>query len=727
MTMVTLWARLGIQKKIFAGLAAILGLMAAMVIVGIVAQRNEAGVSDQLITRLLPARAALRSVRRLIVEADDAGAWYILAAEPARRRFLAVYRTDTAQIDRSLQMIRAAQVRRYWAQYKAGNEHAFALASRGEIARARRTYVNTSYQPLVAAIDRYESDAIDAPIRAAEARRAAIRTAAAIWAIALAAAALGIAIVIAMRLGGTLRRRLVTVSGAISEVVRSDLARLDESFRNIAEGDLDAPRYVCDRRPLAGGDGDELAVLASSYNELTAGLHHLSQHIDESVLSARRRREAEERLSYLQQYDETTGLANRRLLHAQLERAIRLHRRGSGPIAVAYVGLIGLEKIEDSFGRDIAARALKIAAYRLEGAVRESDLVARAGYAEFAAVRHAAAPEEALEFARGAIARLSQPFMLGGRQLVVSVGAGISLYPRDGQDADELLRNANTAMWYARDVGTGEVALYDPRLRSRSLARVTIESDLQRALAAGEFEIHYQPIVNILERRICSFEALLRWRHPRLGLLQPSSFIDVAEDSGAIEALGTWVLETACAQVRRWRAQGHDVALSVNVSMRQFRGNLLRIVQRALANTNFPPHALELELTESLFLADRESAEGALAGLKRLGVGIAIDDFGTGYSSFAYLRSFPLDALKIDRSFVTEITSKPFDVAIARAIILMGRSLGIRVIAEGVEDARQGAALHKLGCDVMQGYYFGKPLPPNESLALLESAVVPAS
>jgi EAL domain-containing protein (putative c-di-GMP-specific phosphodiesterase class I) len=295
------------------------------------------------------------------------------------------------------------------------------------------------------------------------------------------------------------------------------------------------------------------------------------------------------------------------------------------------------------------------------------------------------------------------------------------MYPRDGRDADELLRNATTAMSYAKTSGSGEVALYKPSLRSQSLERVTLESDLKRAVAAKEFEVHYQPIINVATRRIDAFEALLRWHHPRFGLLEPSSFIDVAEDTGTIEALGTWVLQTACEQGRRWHDAGHDIGISVNVSMRQFRGDVLGIVEGVLASTGFPARQLELELTESLLLTDRPRAQNALGALKRLGVRVAIDDFGTGYSSLAYLRTFPLDALKIDRSFVSDITSKSYDEAIARTIILLGRTLGVRVIAEGVEDVQQAAILHKLGCDAMQGYFFGKPSPANEWLQLLES------
>ncbi len=733
--MVTIWSRLGIQKKILASLAVIVLLMLAAVVVDAFARITDRRLSDDLILRLLPARTDLRSAKRLILAADDDGAWYLLSGEStAGRGYLRGYRSDLTQISAWLgsaqRTLRSSSDEALLAAFKArfdayqqGNEKAFALARAGKAEQARRAYVNVGYVPMMHALNQYEAVAVQAQIRGVEEQRFRVRRFADAFAAAIGIGSVALAVTVGVRTGGMLRRRLGKVSNALADVVGSDLVQLDESFRNIAEGNLSAPRYVCVRPSIDDRGGDELALLAASYNRLIEGLRDLSQRIDESVLDARRRLEVEQRLQYLQEYDDVTGMPNRHLLQAELDRAIHAHTLLTGPIAIAYFGVIGLDKIQDSFGRPFAERALKLTAERLKDALRPTDIPARGGGdGEFiAALDPVDGRDDAMTRTRELITRLSGPFNLDGRELVVSVSAGLSMYPRDGRDADELLRNATTAMSYAKTSGSGEVALYRPSLRSQSLERVTLESDLKRAIAAKEFEVHYQPIVNVATRHIDAFEALLRWRHPRFGLLEPASFIDVAEDTGAIEALGTWVLQTACAQGRSWHQSGHDVGISVNVSMRQFRGDVLGVVEGALASTDFPARQLELELTESLLLTDRPRAQNALGELKRLGVRVAIDDFGTGYSSLAYLRTFPLDALKIDRSFVSDITSKSYDEAIARTIILLGRTLGVRVIAEGVEDVQQAAILHKLGCDAMQGYFFGKPSPANEWMQLLES------
>jgi diguanylate cyclase (GGDEF)-like protein len=466
--------------------------------------------------------------------------------------------------------------------------------------------------------------------------------------------------------------------------------------------------------------GDELGSLAECYNDLIDALRDMGRRIDQAVLHARRSKEAEERLAYLQRYDEVTGIPNRELLRLELDHTLRTARRTGISAAVLYIGLIGFDKVTGSFGRACAEQVLRFAAERLCSAMRPSDMCARGRGDDFVVLfEPVIGREDALHRGRRILEVLSRPYSIEGQELLLNASAGAAVHPYDGQDADELMRNAHTAMSFAREAGAGEVVPYVPELRAQSLERLTMEFDLQRALSAAEFELHYQPIVNVNERRIDAFEALLRWRHPRLGLLDPAAFIDIAESTGAIEALGTWVLETACDQTRRWQAQGFDVGISVNVSMRQFRGDLFKVVESVLSATHLPARSLELELTESVILTDRPAAVAALSSLKGLGVRVAIDDFGTGYSSFSYLRSFPLDAVKIDRSFVTDITSKSFDEAIARAIILLGRSLGIAVIAEGVEDAGQVSALHNLGCNVMQGYFFGRPRPADECAPLL--------
>jgi diguanylate cyclase (GGDEF)-like protein len=559
-------------------------------------------------------------------------------------------------------------------------------------------------------------------INDAEARRMSLSRGAQTAAALLSEAALVLAFLIAAAIGGSLRRRLGALSDALKDVVRTDLPQLANSFQNIAAGEFRAPRYVCARRPLENMGGDEIGSLAECYNDLTDALRDMGQRIDQAVLDARRSREAEERLAYLQRYDEITGIPNRELLHLELDHALRTARRGES-LAVVYIGLLAFDKVTNSFGRAAAEHVLRFAATRLCANLGRTDMCARGRADDFIMVFDpVSGREDALQRVRRLFDALGRPFSVEGQEVLLSASAGVAVHPYDGYDADELIRNAHTAMSTAKESGTGEIVAYSPEMRTQSLERLTMEFDLQRALGAGEFELHYQPIVNVAAQRIDSLEALLRWRHPRLGLLDPSVFIDVAESSGAIETLGTWVLETACEQTRQWQSQGYDVGVAVNVSMRQFRGDLFKIVESVLSTTRLPPESLELELTETLILTDRPAAAAALASLKHLGVRVAIDDFGTGYSSFAYLRSFPLDAVKIDRSFISDITTKSFDEAIARAIILLARSLGIGVIAEGVEHVRQVAALQKLGCDVMQGYFFGRPRPAHECRLLLANS-----
>jgi diguanylate cyclase (GGDEF)-like protein len=731
--MVAFWARSGIQKKIFAALAAIVILMAGLFAANLAAERTQSALADRLVRQLIPARSSVRNVKRLIVAADDDGAWYLLEENAAARRAaLTRYRSQVGQIDSWLRATVEAAVANEeraalrvfstaWRAYLRGNEGAFMLARRGNVPQARTAYVRVSFSPVVAALSSYEH-IIQAQIDDAEVTRARVRSRTLAASSALSFAALSLAVTVAVRFGGSMRRRLGRVSSAIAEVVHTDLTQVGESFRNIAQGNLSAPRYACARTPIDDGQADEIALLAHSYNGLILGLREMAHRIDESVLEARRRREAEERLAYLRDYDERTGLANRNLLHAQLGRAIFSMRHDGAMLAVVSVGISSLQKIEDSYGHRFAERVFRDAAERLARALGERDIPARGGEDEFVVVFNPVMGRaDAEQRARSVIEELARPFVIDERQVLLRPSAGVSVYPSDGEDADELLRNANTAMSYARTAGGGHVQLYAAQLRTQTLARLTIESELEHALSASEFELYYQPIVRVGTRRVEHFEALLRWRHPRLGLLEPASFIDVAEDSTTIEAIGMWVLQTACDQVQAWRRDGHEVGVSVNVSTRQFRGDLFGIVQRALTQTQYPPNALELELTESLMLTGKDAAE-VLSSLKRLGVRLALDDFGTGYSSFAYLREFPLDTLKIDRSFVSDITARAYDEAIARAIILLGHSLGFAVVAEGVENVRQAAVLQRLGCDAMQGYFFGRPVPADEALRALRTA-----
>lgn len=721
-----------IQTRLLAGLGLILALMAAMFVVDTVAARVQAALGRRITSRLLPARVAIRSAMQWILRADDDGALCILASgSPSAAPFLQHYRGDLSRVSADLSdahrlsdlpdkdtLVDAFEQR--WLDYRRNNEEAFALAGRGEVKAAREKYVRVPYQPALEVLTRFDR-MNSAEIERAQAQDATAGRTAELTGISLNVAALGFGIVVAVRLGSSLRRRIDDVSNAMSEVVTGDLPQITTSFRNIAAGDFTAPRYVCTRNEIAETGGREAARMAATYNRLVRGLGELSFRIGDAATDAQRAREAEARLSYLSSYDETTGLPNREHLREHVESAVEGPAR-TARFGVASIKLEGFKKIDSSFGREAGRALIQLAAERLVHAARETDVVARGDIDEFFVLLHPlSGPDDAVRVASALRDVVAAPYMLDHGEAFVDATAGLSLFPAHGRNADEILRNAETAAAAARELSSAGPVLFSPAMREHSVERMAVETALQRALPAHEFEVHYQPIVKVDQPRgILGFEALLRWRHPRLGLLQPSSFIPVAEDTGLIESVGAWVLQAACAQTQTWRERGHDVRVSVNVSMRQLRRpDFLRSVRGALHDTGLPPHALELELTESFILKERDTAVRTLSALKSMGVRVAIDDFGTGYSWYGYLRYFSPDSLKIDRSFVSDITSNPFDEAIVNAMIRLGHSLHLNVIAEGVDDAGQLLTLHKLGCDEMQGYLFARPAPAEQCEHLL--------
>ncbi|PJJ21230.1 PAS domain S-box-containing protein/diguanylate cyclase (GGDEF)-like protein [Janthinobacterium sp. 67] len=437
----------------------------------------------------------------------------------------------------------------------------------------------------------------------------------------------------------------------------------------------------------------------------------------------------EQELEFQARHDILTGLANRALLRERLEQAMAVTRRSGQPLWVVFIDLDRFKFVNDTLGHDAGDLVLKNVAERLCDATREVDTVARLGGDEFVLLlpQHGNGEPGAaiLQRIQDAVA---QPLQLGEYEFFLSCCMGVAVYPDDGVDADTLIKHADIAMYRAKEQGRGHWQFYASSMNAGTLERLELESELRHALERGQFHLEYQPQLDLASGAVVGMEALLRWQHPQLGRVPPASFIGLAEEMGLIIPIGDWVLRTACAQARAWQLAGHGpLRLAVNLSARQFKQkNLLHAVAQALADTGLDAAHLELELTESMVMHDVEQATTIMAKLKALGVQLSIDDFGTGYSSLAYLRHFPIDVLKIDKTFVSDITHSIDDAAIVRAIISLAHSLRLKVIAEGVETEQQLAFLRQHGCDQMQGYLFSRPLaaPAFETL-LLEGSMLP--
>jgi diguanylate cyclase (GGDEF)-like protein/PAS domain S-box-containing protein len=435
------------------------------------------------------------------------------------------------------------------------------------------------------------------------------------------------------------------------------------------------------------------------------------------------RKEAEARATYLAHHDSLTGLPNRLLMHDRLHQAIVQARRSGGQVALMFMDLDRFKLVNDSFGHVIGDTLLKKVAARLTHCLRDTDTVARLGGDEFTIMLpDVDSPQGAGEVAERILSDFAEPFSEAEQELYVSASIGISLFPRDGTAPDELVKHADTAMYSAKDSGRNTDCYFTEGLNREVREKVTMESGLRKAIERGELRLYYQPKIDLVSRRVIGAESLVRWQHPTLGLVSPSKFIPIAEESGLIVPLGEWVLNAACAQMRLWQEQGHELQVAINVSARQFRqGNLADLVLRAMAAAHVDARFIEIEVTESAIMNDAQSSIATLEAMKSRGISISIDDFGTGYSSLSYLKRLPLDVLKIDQSFVRDITNDHNDAAIVRAIIGLARSLGKKVIAEGVEDDNQLSFLNANGCNYGQGYLFGRPLDPTTFVELLRA------
>jgi diguanylate cyclase (GGDEF)-like protein len=438
-------------------------------------------------------------------------------------------------------------------------------------------------------------------------------------------------------------------------------------------------------------------------------------------------REKELRLRAMSQHDVLTDLPNRLLLKDRLIQAISRARRNRNQLAVLFLDLDGFKHINDSLGHPIGDKLLQSVAACLSACVRKSDTVSRHGGDEFVIVlSQVTHVEDAAISAAKIISELKREHSIGEHCLRVTVSIGISTYPGDGEDGETLLKNADTAMYRAKEYGRDNYQFFTPDMGFQAVERQSLESQLRYALERQELLLHYQPKVNLKTGAITSVEALVRWQHPERGLLLPGQFLTIAEDTGMIVAIGQWVLREACRQTREWLDAGLlAVPVAVNISSVEFRSDqFLEGVQVALKNACLDPRYLELELTETVLMRHAESAAHAIEQLKAIDVRLAVDDFGTGYSSLSYLTRFPTDALKVDQSFVRDIIVSAHDAIVVSAIISMGKSLKHRVIAEGVETPEQLAFLQAHGCDEGQGYYFSRPLVAQQFAKLLETGLI---
>jgi diguanylate cyclase (GGDEF)-like protein/PAS domain S-box-containing protein len=504
-------------------------------------------------------------------------------------------------------------------------------------------------------------------------------------------------------------------SAWIEAVHPDDRERMDASRRLALQGGLDQEfrilrpdgevRWLHNRSfPVTGKDG-RVTLITGLTEDITA------------------RKMDEERLQTLAHYDSLTRLPNRTLFYDRLQQTILHARREKRLAAVIFVDLDHFKHVNDTLGHAAGDRLLLQVARRLQDAIRSEDTVGRLGGDEFAVIlTNLAQAADAGVVAQKLMNALHEPFPIETREVFVTASAGVTLYPDDGEDADVLLKNADVAMYRAKELGRNAYQFFKAEMNARALERMSMEGHLRRALDRGEFRLHYQPKVDLASGEVTGLEVLLRWQHPESGLVQPARFVPILEENGLIVPVGEWVLQEACRQVAAWGAQGEFpiVPVAVNLSGRQLQSrDIGRSLQRIIAAADVTPSLVELEITETVLMRDPERSGGILRSLRDFGVRLSVDDFGTGYSSLNYLKSFPLDALKIDRSFVRDIISDPDDAMITRAVISMAHSLRLKVVAEGVETPAQLAVLAAAGCDEMQGFHFSKPLPAGDCAALL--------
>ncbi|MDP3421697.1 MAG: EAL domain-containing protein [Thiobacillus sp.] len=434
--------------------------------------------------------------------------------------------------------------------------------------------------------------------------------------------------------------------------------------------------------------------------------------------AARISREREQLVSL----DTLTGLPNRMLFMDRLNQSLIRAKRYNTQIGLMFIDLDRFKRVNDTLGHASGDQLIREVARRLRDTVRADDIVARLGGDEFVvAISDVVTLSSILQVVEKMLATVTVPYQLDGREIFCSCSIGISIYPHDGTSASNLLKNADTAMYHAKNSGRNRFQLYDAAMNAMAEERLQLETELHYALERNEFVFHYQPQLNLKTGRIHAVEALIRWQHPKKGLLSPANFLDMLDETGDIVSVGRTLLLVACRQTAIWHAAGFtDLGVAVNVSGKEFwHSGLIDSIRNALTQSGLPPSALQIELTEGIFMDDVEAAEGKVQALKALGISVAVDDFGTGYSSLAHLKRFPLDVLKIDRYFVKDVHHAPASEALVSSILALCRGLNLGIVAEGIENREQLESLRKLGCQVVQGYFISRPVPADAIHALL--------
>ncbi len=498
-------------------------------------------------------------------------------------------------------------------------------------------------------------------------------------------------------------------------LVRDDLAQPAlEIIRNALRGKCEGTATLRNYRKDGTLFWNELHI--APVHDLTG---ESTTHFVSVINDVSERVQYQQALEYQANHDSLTGLANRNLLNDRIEQAIAWARRNNHVMGVMLLDLDHFKRINDASGHTAGDALLKEVAARLRACVRDTDTVARLGGDEFVIIlTDVPQPDDVLNIAAKVQSALTRPMEIVGRDMEVTASIGVALYPRDGDHGEVLLRYADIAMYRVKEHGRNSVRCFVPEMGSSAISRLDMEAAMRRGLERGEFLLHYQPKIDLASQRIVGAEALVRWQHPQIGLIHPIEFIHLAEETGLIVPLGEWVLEEACHQQARWREQGlGELKLAVNMSARQFRlDDLSERVAAIVQRTGVDPRQIVLELTESMVMQDVDTTRMSLVALKSLGLSLSLDDFGTGYSSLSYLRRFPIDELKIDRSFINDIHSNEDDAAIASAIVAMAHSLGLAVVAEGVECKEQADLLAGIGCSQAQGYFYARPMPAHTFL-----------